>query len=141
MKKIKGFTLIECLVALAILGIAFLIMVEIYANVSRMNRNNHNNNTSLAYQMKYVEERTDSESIKIEYKEQSDKTSHRVNTSSNYATITKLNDDKTATTDVYYYGCDMYVLRTRDGNDQKIADSDEKAMNLRYKYMMGHTPS
>ncbi|MGN0587459.1 MAG: type II secretion system protein J, partial [Oscillospiraceae bacterium] len=33
-KSVKGFTLVECLVALAILGIASLIMVQIYANVS-----------------------------------------------------------------------------------------------------------
>ena len=39
-KHIKGFTLIECLIALAILGIASLTMAQIYASVAQRNRNN-----------------------------------------------------------------------------------------------------
>lgn len=55
MKKIKGFTLVECLVALAILGISSLIMAQIYANISRINRENNYYNQSLANQVKYSE--------------------------------------------------------------------------------------
>ena len=33
--KIKGFTLAECLIALAILGIGSLVMAQIYADVSK----------------------------------------------------------------------------------------------------------
>lgn len=55
MKKVKGFTLVECLVSLALLGIASLIMAQIYANVSRINRENNYYNQSLANQVKYSE--------------------------------------------------------------------------------------
>ncbi|MCM1022606.1 MAG: prepilin-type N-terminal cleavage/methylation domain-containing protein [Prevotella sp.] len=54
-KRFKGFTLIECLIAIAILGIASLAMAQIYAGVSRRNRNNQILNTSLSNQMSYVE--------------------------------------------------------------------------------------
>ena len=67
MKKIKGFTLIECLVALAIIGIASLVMAEIYANVSRINRSNHNVNTSLSYQMAVVEKQTKTDAVPMYY--------------------------------------------------------------------------
>ena len=65
MKKTRGFTLVECIVALAILGIASLVMAQIYAAVSQQNRLNHQNNASIANQMKYVEEKTDSEAIRV----------------------------------------------------------------------------
>lgn len=63
MKKTRGFTLIECIVSLAILGIASLVMAQIYATVCNINRANHQNNSSIANQMKYVEEKTDSETV------------------------------------------------------------------------------
>lgn len=65
MKKIKGFSLIECIIAIAILGIASLTMAEIYAGVSRTNLDNHLVNTSLSYQMKMVEQ-TDSTKDKVD---------------------------------------------------------------------------
>lgn len=66
-KHIKGFTLIECLIALAVLGIAALTMAQIYAGVARRNRNNQITNTSLSNQMAYVERYTQSESVAIYY--------------------------------------------------------------------------
>lgn len=47
-KKTKGFTLIECIVALAILGIAAMVMAQIYASVSKINEQNHRINESLS---------------------------------------------------------------------------------------------
>ena len=63
--KIKGFTLVECLIALAILGIGSLVMAQIYADVSKRNLSNHNVNTSLSYQMKVVEEATGADAISM----------------------------------------------------------------------------
>lgn len=54
-KKLKGFTLIECIVAMAILGIASLLMVQIYGTVAKMNRENNRMNNSLEKQMEYAE--------------------------------------------------------------------------------------
>ena len=57
--KFKGFTLIECIVALAILGIATLTMAQIYGGVAKVNKNNNEINTSISNQMKYVEKKID----------------------------------------------------------------------------------
>lgn len=54
-RKVKGFTLVECLVALAILGVASMVMAQIYASVSLTNRRNHLYNTSLSNQVTYAE--------------------------------------------------------------------------------------
>ncbi len=65
MKKLKGFTLVECLISLAVLAVASLVMAQIYASVGSINRQNHYMNTSLAAQMALVEQRdVDTETIK-----------------------------------------------------------------------------
>ncbi len=142
MKKmqVKGFTLIECLVALAILGIASLVMAQIYANVSRMNGNNHNINTSLSYQMKYVEQATESEAIII-YPDGA--TSSNPDTSTEPPHKAKKLKNVTITSDYgskysYSYPVDIRVLLSRDKKDQKVSDKSENQYELRYKYLVGH---
>lgn len=142
MKKMhfKGFTLVECLVALAILGIASLVMAQIYANVSRMNRNNHNINTSLSYQMKYVEQATESEAIIIypdgassSNPDTSTAPPHKANTLKNI-TITSGYGSKYS----YSYPVDIRVLLSRNTKDQQVTDKEENQYELRYKYLVGH---
>lgn len=191
-KYFKGFTLIECLIALAILGIASLTMAQIYAGVAKRNRNNQIMNTSLSNQMSYVERYTASQAVPIYYGKttntpdpEAKKTSttkyppHKksVSVNSNYVQITKvkpvpagasdpleydpLNDKyKTANREsdsTYSFPVDVYVLLSRDNNDVNSSDSSfsgqyndllenpdstkayEDDMNLRYKYLLGHT--
>ena len=71
-KNFKGFTLVECIIALAILGIASLTMAQIYASVSQKNRTNHMVNTSLSNQMAYVEKYTDTEAYPIFFDSETD---------------------------------------------------------------------
>ena len=167
MKKIKGFTLIECLVALAILGIASLIMAQIYANVSRINRSNHNINTSLSYQMALVEKETQTDAVAMYYgggtssspdanaKDEASNTTkyppHKqgigaadltkpyVKIKSSYAD--KNNGNKKT---IYSFPADIYVLLSRDANNKASDDSayigdSEGNYNLRYKYIIGHS--
>lgn len=160
-KRFKGFTLIECLVALAILGIASLVMAQIYAAVSRTNLNNHNVNTSLSYQMKVVEKATKADAVPIYYGNSTntpdthslsqdhgdgnppDKASG-VSVQHNYITITKYKKDGTLSNETYSYPVDIFVLLSRDSNDKPSSDADysgldEKNISLRYKYILGHT--
>lgn len=153
--KFKGFTLIECLVALAILGIATMTMAQIYANVARINQTNHLVNTSLSYQMKYVEEKTASEAVPILYgnstaKDPKKKPPHidvkpltnktkNVGSNGNFFKITSSLDSSE-----YSCGVDIYVLMSRDADDNDSGDSDyrgknENAYNLRYRYIVGHS--
>ncbi len=147
-KHFKGFTLIECLIALAILGIASLTMAQIYAGVSRRNRSNQLVNTSLSNQMAYVEKYTDAETVKVYFNEISagvsgpdhnlstNKPPHK-GTSGNthgtyYVEIKKVvNDTGTlSTTDIYSYPIDMFVLYSRDNNDK---DSQDAGFSAQYK--------
>lgn len=114
-KHIKGFTLIECLIALAILGIASLTMAQIYAGVSKRNRNNQIMNTSLSNQMSYVERYTASQAVPIYYGNYYDTSANKskpdpeanktsttkkpphqksISTNCNYVKITKVKDGK-----------------------------------------------
>lgn len=53
--KLKGFTLIECIVAMAIIGVASMLIAQVYGAVAIMNRNNAQINTTLVEQMKMAE--------------------------------------------------------------------------------------
>ncbi len=50
-KRIKGFTLIECLVALAVLGVSSLLLVQAYTQLMKMTNLNDAVYTSIADQM------------------------------------------------------------------------------------------
>lgn len=157
-KRFKGFTLIECLVALGILGIASLTMAQIYANVARKNKMNHLVNTSLSNQMAYVERYTNSEAVQVSFSGDDDKLSNTSGTKSgtpphvndptgnfNYV-ITKFDDpDNLSATESYSYPADIYVLKSRTRGDVKMEPGDggdmgytEDNFNLRYKYIIGH---
>lgn len=156
MRKVKGFTLIECIVALAILGIASLTMAQIYASVSLRNRDNHLVNTSLSNQMKYVEQAQGAEAVKFEFNDgnddgEKDDTSttkyppHENNSITDGRNITITSGYKPDGTNnaVYSYGVDIVVLQSRDRNDKGSGDSayvgeTEDNYNLRYKYLLGH---
>ena len=130
MKKMRGFTLIECLVALAILGISSLIMAQIYASVCNVNRMNHQNNSSIANQMKYVEKKTNSESVpvyangdtKVPQLNGEEKKYGRNPVTSNPKYKITLKREALPNTfgsrsAAYSYAVDYYVLQTRDQND------------------------
>lgn len=168
-KKIKGFTLVECLVALAILGIGSLVMAQIYADVSKRNLSNHNVNTSLSYQMKVVEEATGADSIPMYFGGTDASGQPKSDPNSADSNVDKKPPHKQgiASTDLskpsvkivgsygshtYSYPVDIYVLLSRDANDQpsKVKSGttwsdnpsydgyDEKDYALRYKYIVGH---
>lgn len=169
-KTFKGFTLVECLIAMAILAIASTLMAEIYAVVSQRNNSNQFMNTSLSNQMKYIEQYIDAETVPIYYgaaTKTSDpeaasgsttkKPPHQksVSTNYNYVKVTKLKADGVSAevNSTYSFPADVYVMYSRDTNDNDSTDSgygsmassismdgtSEKEGNLRYKYILGHT--
>lgn len=158
-KRFKGFTLIECLIALAILGIASLTMAQIYASVARRNRSNHLVNTSLSNQMTYVERYTDSQAVSIYYGGGTTSTAdshasgdhqppHAYNSSNSgtnsYIMITRIDSSKSGAASrdqdqVYSFPADLYILRSRDQDNNVSAD--EKDLDLRYKYLTSHSNS
>lgn len=146
-KNFKGFTLIECLVALGILGIASLTMAQIYATVARRNTMNHIVNTSLSNQMAYVEKYTDSETMSVYFgnykkpdgtsKKDPNAADHKTPmvsaaaNSNNYIKIIRCEPDGSADKrkhvdeETYSFPVDIYVLYSRDRSNQpsKIKDA------------------
>lgn len=154
-KHFKGFTLIECLVALAILGIASLTMAQIYAGVSKRNKSNHFVNTSLSNQMAYVEKYTDAETVKIYYngtstsqKDPNVTTTDRkpphsgagaVTHKNNYVRIIRVDStdgktllDGTGSTkdETYSFPVDTFVLYSRDNKNVNSLGKDESGNNV-----------
>lgn len=133
-KNFKGFTLVECLVAMAILAVACMALGAIEATVSQRNNFNHFNNSSLANQMAYVEKYNSLASVAVYYgggtKPTKDshvssdkKPPHQHDTNNNGTTawvqIQKLDkDENLVTDDKYSFPVDIYVMYSRDTQDQ-----------------------
>ena len=144
-RKFKGFTLVECLVAMAILAIACMTLGAIEAAVAQTNKENHFTNTSLSNQMAYVEKYTKSEARKITTAYSGTQPPHKGGGKS-YVAIT---DSSGA--ELYSVPVDIYVLFSRDTHNQPStkesggsysANSNysgvfsENDYNLRYKYLL-----
>lgn len=148
-KTFKGFTLIECIVALAVLGVASLTMAQIYANVAMRNKNNHIVNSSLANQMAYVEKYTDSEAVGIYFNNSATTPDSETTESSATRYPPHKNPSATSMPKViivssyedyeYSYSADVYVLKSRDTADGVYTDAEDNNTNLRYKYVVGHS--
>lgn len=147
-KTFKGFTLVECLVSMAILAIACMTLGGIEAAVARRNNVNHFNNTSLANQMAYIEKYSDSETVKIinTYSGGSAKKPPNGTNSGTtaYVKVTKIKQIPASETDPSKYdplsknfivanraansSCsypvDIYVMYSRDTKDVKSNDSN-----------------
>lgn len=165
-KKIKGFTLVECLVALAILAIASLTMAQIYAAVSQRNKENHFMNTSLSNQMAFIESYTKSVTVGIYYdgkdpavvanaKDSAIPTPpHKQGTASYTKPFVQVDSsykNETGAASSYSYSADVFIMYSRDthnvGSNNKDANGanatyspvfSEENNNLRYKYILGH---
>lgn len=161
-KTFKGFTLVECIVSLAILAIACMTLGGIEAAVAQKNNYNHFVNSSLSNQMAYIEKYENADTVKIANTYTGSKPP---NDSSNtdvkaYVKVTKLTDENGTAikNNTYSFPVDIYVMYSRDthniGSNNKDADgktvsygnvasgfskdgTSEKEGNLRYKYILG----
>lgn len=146
-RKLKGFTLVECLVAMAILGIASLTMAQIYAGVARRNINNHQSNTSIANQQEFIEkELKDNGALEIKYSGSSSKASPtppHLNGETNQATTSYVYIEDSSG-NKFSYPVDIYILYSRDaknnGSDEADYNGpDETKSNLNYRYFVSNT--
>lgn len=145
-KTFKGFTLVECLISMAILAIAGALMAGIYSTVTTRNNFNTFNNSSLANQMAYIEKYEKANTVKITNVHSGNNPPDYANNSGTnaYVKITKGSDS-------YTFPVDIYIMYSRDthnvGSNNKDEDGNnatystmyaESEHNLRYKYLLGH---
>lgn len=164
-KSFKGFTLIECMIALAILGVASLTMAQIYGAVSTRNKMNHLVNSSLSNQMSYVERYTNSQAVPMYFGGGATSTKdpevggttkkpphvadpNGTNLQKPHLKVeSSYKDPVTGKKNLYSYSADIYVLKSRDRWDDTLDSSTkdggytEGDYNLRYKYVLGHKNS
>ena len=160
-KRFRGFTLIECLIAMAILAVGSLVMAQAYATISMRNKMNHLVNTSLSNQVAYVEkyEKSNSEVVPIKYGGTITAGADPVHKSdsSNKTTVLQIvRKDSDTVDNRYSYPVDVYVLKSRDRDNTAISKTKaevaagdagdtggygEDDFNLRYRYIQGHTNS
>lgn len=117
-KTFKGFTLVECLVSMAILAVAGTLMAEIYAAVATRNNFNHFNNSSLANQMAYVEKYMDAETLTIP----SAHTGTTPPSGNNAGTNAYVKIKNTTTNFEYSFPVDIHILYSRDTQNRGSND-------------------
>lgn len=155
-KTFKGFTLVECLVSMAILAIACMTLGGIEAAVAQRNNANHFNNTSLANQMAYIEKYVNAETVEIKstYTTKNTPPNGTNSGTTAYVKVTKLTGEggTAVSNNTYSYPVDIYVMYSRDTQDVSSKDANygtiagsisgtgasENEGNLRYKYVLGH---
>jgi prepilin-type N-terminal cleavage/methylation domain-containing protein len=153
MKKIKGFTLVECIVAMTVFAIAALTMAQVYVTVANIQRENEFMQYSLANQMKYVENQTGTEAVRIGFEDTmpvgatpsgDPNTSipptaavvklYKVDFSGGNGVFDGLNYvDDVATEQEYTVGINMFILKSREGSshDANIDITYEDATSTR----------
>lgn len=137
-KSLKGFTLVECIVAMAIMGIASLLMVQVYGTVAKMNSDNNRMNNSLEVQMKYAEDQitadgSDVKVTKIPSYGTGTTTVDPVKFTITNESRTRLGASsfklKTETADI-----ELYVIGSDTSTDEKAIKYDDN--NVRYKFIL-----
>lgn len=142
-KNFKAFTLIECLVALAILGISSLLLVQAYTQLMKMTNLNNAVYTSIADQMADVEKSSTGNAKKLSPDITSDTYSssegrtliiERVNktVSGGNVTYTATTGDKARKyiTNVNVYASNAYVQHNMQDKDER----SKQGTDVRYIY-------
>jgi prepilin-type N-terminal cleavage/methylation domain-containing protein len=143
LRKLKGFTLVECIVAMTVFAIAALTMAQVYVSIATVQRENEYMQYSLANQMKYAENETNTEAVPIKYTDTFPTGAADGGTvlpsanNANYVTLYKVDlgadgrfdgltpvDDKvtygnsSSASQTYEVGIDMFILKSRTGTSQ-----------------------
>ena len=136
----RGFTLIEILVAMMILGIASLLLVTMYASVCKQAASNSDFNDRMSEQQKMVENRDTSVSSKydIYYDSDCDASKYPGGTSGSYKlTIEciKNNADSSFVGEKYTARCVVYSSKNLEDGTPVATDDDN--IRVDYKFFVG----
>ena len=144
----KGFTLIEVIVAMVILGIASLLLVGMYASVCARIRSNNDFNDRMSEQQKYVETRaagTNASLFDVHYDSSipNGSTKYGVTTpNGNYKFTIKCTTNNAnsawanaSNPKTFTARCAVYILKNID--DGVVVATDDDDVQVDYKYFVG----
>ena len=160
MKKIKkykssckGFTLIEILVAMAILAIASMLLVGMYGSVCKMLKNNNDMNDRMSEQQKYVETKTQKSAtnnalfeVKADSRLAGNPNYTGADTSGSYQfeiycvynkADTSWEDPAKTNAKNFVVNCAVYSLKNIEDGEPVEAANDTDNMKVDYKYFVG----
>ncbi len=135
-KKTAGFTLVECIVAIAVLSIGTLVMASIYACVAQINEKTHRANESLGQTVQRVETKSDIGASNVGCTKIITGTGIKV-------TYTKLNPSGLPSSTAYPMDTTIYISQAQDSDshgNQYYSDPNDDPIELRYKYFSSPTP-
>ncbi len=127
-KSLSGFTLIECLVALAILGIASLLLVQAYTQLMKVTSMNSTISNSIANQMADAENPSSAESG-------TNKVTKLTTSARETFTITPTFCDGSTEGNLSIQ-VDVYVVNPykNDSTDSQVTTGDSSGTDVRYLY-------
>lgn len=148
-KKLRGFTLIEVLVAMTILALASMLLVGMYGSVVKHIRSNNEINDRMTEQQKFVETKTQKSAVgnndvfevKADSRLSSNTAYSSADTSSTIFFEIKCTYNKADTSWVnnknFYSNCAVYSLKNIEDGEPVSGASDTDNMKVDYKYFVG----
>ena len=152
-RSLKAFSLIEVLVAMAILGVCSLLLVSMYASVSMRMRSNNQINDRMSEQQKYVETKTQLSATNNKLFDVSVDSSLAGNTAyigadntqthkfeiyciKNNANPSWVGSDK-ASSKNFVVNCAVYTLKNVEDGEPVAEANDKDDLQVDFKYFVG----
>lgn len=131
-KKFSGFTLIECIVALAVLGVSSLLLVQSYTQLMRVTKMNNSDFNSISEQMAEAEGVVaESSSTVKSLPDQTIKIKRYVKGAGGSETLFNTG---VCNNYEFNYTMKVYAVKPYKSNDDRVAEGTAESQDLRYIY-------
>lgn len=146
-KTFRGFTLVEVIVAMAILAIASMVMALMYASISKSANQNNQLNDRMSEQQQYVEHQqitvgsgSNVEDIVVSAKDKelggTEDLKFEIYCTYNAANTNWVNSDQSKCKN-FVVNCEVYELMNMEDGKPVPASNDEDDLTVNFKYFVG----
>ncbi len=126
MKKMKGFTLIECIVAIAVLGVSSVLLCQGFAQLMKVTNENNTMSMSIAEQMSDAESQRDGSATMLSTPVNSD--------TYNSSEGRTFKMEKEGSSTVYTTNVEVYCVNPYETKGTQNASSTKDGTDIRYIY-------